>query len=115
MRKIDLETRQAFYNCQNYSNDNTRVIANSFTTCVELHGNKIATLNHNDNIMHFNLCSWNTTTTRARINACLPDWCKISQYKGELYFVNLRLNKKVKIDSIGWYDAAELMTKTASI
>lgn len=115
MRKIDLETRQAFYNCQNYLNNNTRVIVESFITCVELHGSIIATLNHDDGVMTFNLCGWNTLTTRARINACLPDYCNIKQIKGELHFINLRTNKRVKINNKGWYNVTDLMARTRNV
>ena len=49
---------------------NTRVYATGGIVEVYLHGHKIAHRGHvNDTGWHYNLCGWNTPTTRSRLNA----------------------------------------------
>ena len=66
---------RAIVNKNNWSNSNTQVIYNDNTDCSEiyLHGNHIATVDHNTNSVKLSSCGWQTNTTKSRLNAILDE------------------------------------------
>ena len=73
MRKIEQQMNRAIVNKNNWSNSNTQVNYNSNTDCsaVYLHGNQIATVDHNTNALKLSSCGWQSVTTKSRLNAIL--------------------------------------------
>ena len=73
MRKIETQMNRAIVNKNDWSNSNTQVNYNSNTDCssVYLHGNQIATVDHNTNALKLSSCGWQTVTTKSRLNAIL--------------------------------------------
>lgn len=76
MRKISEEAARAFYDGRHYKKDNTEVrILDSGVRQLTLFENVIAKWNPNDrdescrSRVLFNMCGWNTMTTRDRLNA----------------------------------------------
>ena len=75
MRKIEQQMNRAIVNKNNWSNSNTQVNYNSNTDCsaVYLHGNQIATVDHNTNALKLSSCGWHSVTTKSRLNAILQE------------------------------------------
>ena len=73
MRKIESQMNRAIVNKNDWSNSNTEVNYNSNTDCssVYLHGNQIATVDHNTNAVKLSSCGWQSVTTKSRLNAIL--------------------------------------------
>ena len=73
MRKIESQMNRAIVNKNDWSNSNTEVNYNSNTDCssVYLHGNQIATVDHNTNALKLSSCGWQSVTTKSRLNAIL--------------------------------------------
>ena len=73
MRKIEQQMNRAIVNKNDWSNSNTQVNYNSNTDCsaVYLHGNQIATVDHNTNALKLSSCGWQSVTTKSRLNAIL--------------------------------------------
>jgi len=73
MRKIEQQMNRAIVNKNDWSNSNTEVNYNSNTDCsaVYLHGNQIATVDHNTNALKLSSCGWYSVTTKSRLNAIL--------------------------------------------
>jgi hypothetical protein len=73
MRKIEQQMNRAIVNRNNWSNSNTQVNYNSNTDCsaVYLHGNQIATVDHNTQAVKLSSCGWQSVTTKSRLNAIL--------------------------------------------
>lgn len=70
--EIDMITAIAQRGDIDWKQANTRVVCAGAITEVWLHGNKIArrdAQDAQDSAWRFNLCGWNTPTTRSRINA----------------------------------------------
>lgn len=76
-RQIDYLAAQAFYSGRRWQLSNTRVEDGK----MYLHGNKIAKLENGD--LYICLCGWNTSTTRARLNAL--DGVNLKQIKSKPY------------------------------
>ena len=66
---------RAIVNKNNWCNTNTQVNYNSNTDCsaVYLHGNQIATVDHNTNALKLSSCGWHSVTTKSRLNAILQE------------------------------------------
>ena len=66
---------RAIVNKNDWSNSNTEVNYNSNTDCssVYLHGNQIATVDHNTNAVKLSSCGWQSVTTKSRLNAILQE------------------------------------------
>ena len=66
---------RAIVNKNDWSNSNTQVNYNSNTDCsaVYLHGNQIATVDHNTNAVKLSSCGWQSVTTKSRLNAILQE------------------------------------------
>ena len=66
---------RAIVNKNDWSNSNTVVDYNSNTDCsaVYLHGNQIATVDHNTNALKLSSCGWHSVTTKSRLNAILSE------------------------------------------
>lgn len=79
MRQIDIEAKRAFLNNRKFKLSNTEVRIEDGQPHMYLHGNCIAKIDENGDLL-INHCGWETSTTRSRLNA-LPD-VKISSYKG---------------------------------
>ena len=75
MRKIESQMNRAIVNKNDWSNSNTKVDYNSNTDCssVYLHGNQIATVDHNTNAVKLSSCGWQSVTTKSRLNAILQE------------------------------------------
>ena len=75
MRKIEQQMNSAIVNKNDWSNSNTKVNYNSNTDCssVYLHGNQIATVDHNTNAVKLSSCGWQSVTTKSRLNAILSE------------------------------------------
>ena len=75
MRKIESQMNRAIVNKNDWSNSNTEVNYNSNTDCssVYLHGNQIATVDHNTNAVKLSSCGWQSVTTKSRLNAILQE------------------------------------------
>ena len=73
MRKIEKQMNFAISNKGNWRKDNTEVEFNESTNCstVKLHGNSIATFDHNLKAVKLSSCGWETVTTKSRLNAIL--------------------------------------------
>ena len=73
MRKIEQQMNRAIVNKNDWSNSNSQVNYNSNTDCsaVYLHGNQIATVDHNTNALKLSSCGWQSVTTKSRLNAIL--------------------------------------------
>ena len=94
MRKITENAVNALRNGNNFSSGNTTV--NAETATLLLHGNAVA--GYDKSSFWFNLCGWNTNTTRERINGALPRG-NICTKQGTVYFVNN--GKRVEIPQCG--------------
>ena len=102
MRKIDRWTVETIRNngAGVYSCDNTVVrVAPDGARIVELFGNKIFYINARG-VVFFTLAGWNTTTTRARLNALLDGFS--IQCRGGVAYVN-----DTPIESGAWYSTRE--------
>ena len=75
MRKIEQQMNRAIVNKNDWANSNTKVNYNSNTDCssVYLHGNQIATVDHNTNAVKLSSCGWQSVTTKSRLNAILQE------------------------------------------
>ena len=71
MRKIEQQMQAAIATRSNWSKSNTSVSVDSegFTS-VRLHGNRIAEIEPNGDII-LSSCGWDTPTTKSRLNAIL--------------------------------------------
>lgn len=67
MRAIEKRMLQAVSSKRNFRESNTEVTNNGYVTKVYLHGNCIYRCD--DAKAEFNLCGWNTSTTRSRLKA----------------------------------------------
>lgn len=75
MRKIERAMLAAIAGPYDWRGSNTAVIRSPHGWGVFLHGHCIAKLDtREDAAVQFNLCGWNTATTRGRINA-IAGWC----------------------------------------
>lgn len=89
MRQIDIQVRDAFVNRKRFKSSNTKVdIVNGYPH-LYLHGNLIAKIEDGDLLI--NHCSWETRTTRSRLNS-LPG-VQIKMIKG-----------KFKLNEMGYMD-----------
>ena len=66
---------KAIVNKNDWSFSNTIVEYNSNTDCsaIMLHGNHIATVDHNTKAVKLSSCGWETNTTKSRLNAILHE------------------------------------------
>ena len=81
----------AISNKGNWSGSNTTVLYNESTNCsqVLLHGNHIATYDHNNQAVKLDSCGYESVTTKSRLNAILEEvkyGCKVFQ-KNFVWFV----------------------------
>ena len=91
MLGINLDAALAFHNKWAFCRSNTRVVwaDKSKISHLLLHGNCIASLDHNDGTITVDHCGWKTNTTKTRLNAVLERFkYKISQRKGVWYLVD---------------------------
>ena len=105
MKKIDVWTVEALKNGEGvYCNDNTVVrVAPDGARIVELFGNKIFYINARGNLF-FTLAGWNTTTTRARLNAILHYYFNIGiSSRGGVAFLWGRTFADVQLEAGAWY------------
>jgi len=92
MRKIEQEMQTAIRNRTDWKKSNTSVDVDSegFTS-VRLHGNRIAEIEPNGDII-LSSCGWDTPTTKSRLNAvldCFVSGCGIFQKDFTWYVGNL--------------------------
>ena len=112
MRQIEKQMNFALSNKGNWSKDNTRVEFNESTNCstVFLHGNSIATFDHNLKAVKLSSCGWETPTTKSRLNAILQEvkpGCGIFQKRFD-WFVSFRDDVKDFWDGMILIDADHL-------
>jgi len=73
MRVIERQMNQAILNCEDWKNDNTKVLYSPErdASYVYLHGNHIATIG--DTFLELYTCGYRTVTTKSRLNAILKE------------------------------------------
>lgn len=71
MRKIEAQMIQAVLNGRDFKSGNTTVDVTDHGTIVRLHGNKIAQVDHEAQVIWITDAGWQTTTTKSRLNALL--------------------------------------------
>ena len=71
MRTIESQMIQAVLNGRDWKSGNTTVDVTDHGIIVRLHGNKIAHINHLQNVVWVTDAGWQTTTTKSRLNALL--------------------------------------------
>lgn len=73
MRIIERQMNQAIMNCQDWKNDNTKVVYSPErdASYVYLHGNHIATILETSISLY--TCGYKTNTTKSRLNAILSE------------------------------------------
>ena len=80
MRNITEKAVNALFNNRNFKLSNTEVEAFNNISTMYLHWNRIATLNHNTNVLEISTAGWETTTTKERLNWVLSRiWKYIKQ------------------------------------
>ena len=104
MRKIEQQMQNAIRNRKNWSSSNTSVsIDEDGFTSIRLHGNRIAEIEPNGDII-LSSCGWDTPTTKSRLNAIVDVFltgCQIFQkdftwYVGDLntpFFDGFRISR----------------------
>ena len=112
MRQIEKQMNFALSNKANWSKSNTAVEFNESTNCsnVFLHGNRIATFDHELKAIKLSSCGWQTPTTKSRLNAILQEvkpGCGIFQKQFE-WFVSFRDDVKDFFDGMILIDAEHL-------
>lgn len=94
MRKITQQAIQAFTQSRNFKSGATEVkVQDNGVKFLSLHGNHIASHSPSDGLS-INLCGWNTSTTRERLNG-LPS-VRIHTKQGQAYL------NGVEIPDNGW-------------
>lgn len=88
MKKIDILTRDAFNSNTPFRCSNTEVRVNTEGTDLFLYGNHIAHKSRWSGAIRCSLCSWNTPTTRTRLNAI---GANLHTRKGVPYHDNLEI------------------------
>ena len=68
MRKITINSIEAFNSNENFKSSNTEVVTDNHTTFLKLHGSTIAIKNIATNELKITNCGWETTTTKERLN-----------------------------------------------
>ena len=71
MRKIEHEMITAVANGRDWHSSNTSVDNTDHGLVIRLHGNKIAQIDHENQIMWVTDAGWQTNTTKSRLNALL--------------------------------------------
>ncbi len=112
MRQIEKQMNFALSNKANWAKSNTMVEFNDLTNCsnVFLHGNRIATFDHELKAIKLSSCGWQTPTTKSRLNAILQEvkpGCGIFQKQFE-WFVSFREDVKDFWDGMILVDANHL-------
>tara|TARA_Y100001963_G_scaffold90503_1_gene124822 strand:+ start:348 stop:788 length:441 start_codon:yes stop_codon:yes gene_type:complete len=112
MRKIEQQMNFAISNKGNWKLSNTSVEYNENTNCstVSLHGNDIATYDHNLKAIKISSCGWDTPTTKSRLNAILHEvkyGCSVFQ-KNFDWFVSYGEDVKDFFDGMILIDADHL-------
>jgi len=67
MRMITKRAFQAFKMNKNFKLDNTKVVSDSRSTSMYLHGNEIARKCHETGMVEVTTAGWNTPTTKERL------------------------------------------------
>ena len=75
MRKIEAAMVNAVNNGRDWHSSNTSVDVTDYGITIRLHGNKIAELDHEAQILWITDAGWQTTTTKSRLNALLRCCC----------------------------------------
>ena len=70
MRKIEAQMIQAVLNGRDFKSGNTTVDVTDHGTIVRLHGNKIAQLDHEAQVIWITDAGWQTTTTTWLLAQC---------------------------------------------
>ena len=71
MRKIESQMIQAVINGRDFKSGNTTVDVTDRGIIIRLHGNKIAQVDHESQVMWITDAGWQTVTTKSRLNALL--------------------------------------------
>lgn len=75
MRKIEQSMVNAAMRGRDWRSGNTSVDMTAQGAVIRLHGNKIARLDHEANVLWITDAGWQTTTTKSRLNALLQGVC----------------------------------------
>ena len=82
MRKIEAAMVNAVRNGRDWRSGNTSVDVTDHGVTVRLHGNKIAQLDTDNQILWVTDAGWQTTTTKSRLNALLQG---VTGGRGHIY------------------------------
>ena len=98
MRKIETQMNTAIKSQKNWAGSNTTVLTEDNISTVMLHGNHIATYNHNTKELELFDGGWQSNTTKSRLNAlCYEFATGFSVFqKNWNWFVSDFQNKTVK-------------------
>lgn len=117
MRKIEREMLNAIHHGKNWTNSNTSVVCDGNGTDsieVYLHGHLIAEKTNYLAEWHYNLCGWNTPTTRSRVTAIMREFepsyvCGVGTKLGQAQ-VRYLYHPPMDIPTRGWFTSMQANT-----
>ena len=83
MRKITINSANAFHDNENFKSSNTEVVTDGHTTILSLFDHKIAFKDNSTNEIRITNCGYKTNTTKERLNGLTG--VNINQKKGVWY------------------------------
>ena len=102
MRKIEQQMNRAIRFGQNFTSANTTVTHTATGAQVYLHGNHIATVKQNSDVILFD-GGWQSNTTKSRLNAICYEFCtgfRVLQKNWEWFVSDFGGNRKEFADGI---------------
>ena len=103
MRQIEKQMNSAIWLQKNWAGSNTTVITEDNISTVMLHGNHIATYNHNTKELQLFDGGWQSVTTKSRLNALCNEFATgfgVFQKNWEWFVSDFSNNKKEFADGI---------------
>ena len=103
MRQIEKNMNSAIWSKKNWAGSNTTVITEDDISTVMLHGNHIATYNHNTKELTLFDGGWQSNTTKSRLNALCNEFATgfgVFQKNWEWFISDFSNDKKDFADGI---------------
>ena len=103
MRQIEKNMNSAIWSKKNWAGSNTTVITEDNISTVMLHGNHIATYNHNTKELQLFDGGWQSVTTKSRLNALCNEFATgfgVFQKNWEWFVSDFSDDKKEFADGI---------------
>ena len=103
MRQIEKNMNSAIWSKKNWAGSNTTVITEDDISTVMLHGNHIATYNHNTKELTLFDGGWQSNTTKSRLNALCNEFAMgfgVFQKNWNWFVSDFSDNKKEFADGI---------------